>query len=242
MGTFAGLSRDLGPSILLAAAPAGLLAWLLDAQAGWQTGQVVVGLTAFGLLALSVAMAAHRSGATRFGTANRVTLVRTGLVCLAGGALWTGEQGITPSWSLAALIAPALLLDALDGPVARRRGEATTFGARFDLEIDTLLLLVLAALVWQSGRTGAWVLAIGLARYVFLAAGLAVPALRRSLPPSRRRRVICGLQGAVLWACLLPPTAPGIARVAAAGALVALLASFAIDVRRLLRAGSAVAS
>ena len=62
------------------------------------------------------------------------------------------------------------------------------FGARFDLEIDAWLILVLALLVWQSGRVGPWVLAIGLMRYVFVLASWYLPALRGPLPPSRRRQ------------------------------------------------------
>ena len=38
---------------------------------------------------------------------------------------------------------------------------ASAFGARFDMETDALLLLVLAALAWQFDKAGAWVLASG---------------------------------------------------------------------------------
>ena len=39
--------------------------------------------------------------------------------------------------------------------------------------------------------SNAWVLACGLMRYAFVAAGLLAPPLRRPLPPSRRRQAVC---------------------------------------------------
>ena len=74
------------------------------------------------------------------------------------------------------LAAIALATDAIDGRVARRTGTVSRFGARFDMETDAALLLVLSTYVARD--LGLWVLAIGLARYVFLAAKLALPWLR----------------------------------------------------------------
>ena len=42
------------------------------------------------------------------------------------------------------------LLDLVDGWVARRTGTASPFGARFDLETDAALILVLSWLVWRT--------------------------------------------------------------------------------------------
>lgn len=239
MPTLRDLPDDMIPSIALGALLTALLARLLEIGAGWATAQVVAGLAGYALLSLAVAGAAWRLDAARFGHANRLTLLRAGLVCLAGGALWAGGQTPHHDWSLATLVASALLLDALDGRIARRRGETSRFGARFDLEVDALLLLILALLVWHSGQAGVWVLAIGLMRYAFVLAGLAVPALRRPLAPSRRRQAVCALQGIALVVCLLPPVAPDLASGIAGGALIVLAWSFAIDARRLMaRRGS----
>ncbi|MDF2782538.1 MAG: CDP-alcohol phosphatidyltransferase, partial [Geminicoccaceae bacterium] len=138
-------------------------------------------------------------------------------------------------WTLAGLIAVALALDAVDGWLARRLQLVSSFGARFDLEVDALLLLILALLVWQAGRVDAWVLAIGLLRYGFVLAGRVQPWLGAPLPPSRRRKVVCAQQGVTLMLCLLPPVAPVLAGVLAATALAALVLSFAADVRWLAR-------
>ena len=45
---------------------------------------------------------------------------------------------------LVALATIALVLDGMDGQVARRTHTVTAMGARFDVEVDTFLLLVLS--------------------------------------------------------------------------------------------------
>jgi phosphatidylglycerophosphate synthase len=202
--------------------------WLLVQQADWRAAQVGTALASYAVLAVAVAIAAawHLNG-RGFGLANHITLLRTGLVCLVGGALLGG--GARVSWSLAGVIGIALALDAVDGWFARRLGLASRFGARFDLEIDALMILILSVLVWQTGRAGLWVLAIGGMRYAFVALGMIWPAARRPLPPSFRRKAACAVLGVLLLICLLPPTPPWLAHGVATLALISQLASFAID-------------
>ena len=200
----------------------------------------------------------------RFGPANLVTLGRAGLVCALAGSMVgsvagsvadsiagpaadslapasIGSQeralvrGMAPSWVPWLLAGLAALLDAVDGWLARRAHLASRFGARFDLEIDALLILVLSALAWRWERAGAWILASGAMRYVFVAAMSVRPWLGAPLPPSTRRKAVCALQVVSLLACLLPivPAAP--AQAVAARGLAALTLSFAIDIRWLWR-------
>ena len=105
--------------------------------------------------------------------------------------------------------AVALALDWVDGQVARRTHTESAFGARFDMEVDAFLILVLSV-VRRPRRSGAWVLAIGLARYLLLAAEQVLPWLRRPTPPRYWGKVVAALQGIVLT-------------VAAAGVLPTLL-------------------
>ena len=102
----------------------------------------------------------------------------------------------TPVALLVTLAAVALALDAVDGWVARRTGTATALGARFDGEVDAFLILALS--VYVAPAYGAWVLAIGAARYVFLAGEWLLPWMRAPLPPRRWRRVVAATQGVVL--------------------------------------------
>ena len=70
------------------------------------------------------------------------------------------------------------LLDGVDGWLARRHRIASAFGARFDMEIDALLILALSVLAWRHEKAGAWVVASGLLRYAFVAAGARAVAAR----------------------------------------------------------------
>jgi phosphatidylglycerophosphate synthase len=204
--------------------------------ADWAGAYVLAGLAGYAIVSvIVVARVGFGQGRAGFGIANQVTLLRAGLVCLASGALLAGGSLSASGWSLAALLAGALSLDAADGWLARRLRVASDFGARFDLEIDAWLILVLALLVWQSGRVGPWVLAIGLMRYGFVLASWCVPALRGLLPPSRRRQAVCVQQSVTLLVCLLPPVGSLFANVSAGLALLALLASFASDIIYLVR-------
>ena len=179
-------------------------------------------------------LALRHLGAKGLGLANRVTLARGALtafvLALAGAPAVVAEAWI----ALAAALA-ALMLDHVDGRLARARGETSAFGARFDMETDALLLLGLSVLVWQYDKAGAWVLAAGALRYVFVACGWVLPWLARPLPPRRRRQAVCVVQTAALLVALAPVVAAPVSAVVAAAGLAALVVSFAIDVLGLAR-------
>ena len=150
--------------------------------AGWVAG------TAYALVVWAVLRSAlRRSQALRFGPANGVTLARATLVgCVTAIVAQTLAER-EPVTALIVIAAVALALDAVDGQIARRTGTATALGARFDMEVDAFLILVLS--VYDSRAFGAWVLAIGLMRYAFVAAGRPLPWLRGRCPrPGRVRR------------------------------------------------------
>lgn len=171
--------------------------------------------------------------ATRFGAANIVTTVRSTLVGVITGLVVASFTTTVPVALLVGLIAPALLLDAVDGWVARRTGTATELGARFDMEVDAFLLLVLSAYVAQT--MGSWVLAIGLMRYSFVVAGWFLPWFRRQLPPRYWRKVVTAVQGIALTIAV-SGLLPGIDAVFVAVALALLVESFGRDVVWLVRA------
>lgn len=163
-----------------------------------------------------------------FGVPNAITLCRTVIVCVMAGIFVSGlvEQW---AWPMVVVAAVALILDGFDGWAARRFAISSRFGARFDMEIDALCLLVLSAMVAELDEACSFVLAIGLARYLFLAAGWVWPTLARPLPPSGRRKAICVVQGVVLTVCLAPIVPVLVAVPAAAIALALLVYSFTVD-------------
>jgi phosphatidylglycerophosphate synthase len=164
----------------------------------------------------------------RFGPANQVTTVRAALVALVAALAGQPPQPAIAA-AAAAIAVAGTAIDSLDGWLARRSGMTSEFGARFDLEIDALLILVLAILVWRHDKAGAWILLSGLLRYLFIAGGVLWSWLRRPLPPSRRRQAICVVQIAGLILALLPSMRAPVAASIAAASLSALMYSFAID-------------
>ncbi len=129
-----------------------------------------------------------------------------------------------------------MVTDGLDDWTARRSGTATNFGASFDMELHAFLVLPLAALVALSGKVEAWVVLIGLLRYLFVATGWLWPALSAKLPPSTRRQTVCLVQGVVLLVCLGPIVPAALGATAATAALALLVYFFSVDVRWLARA------
>jgi phosphatidylglycerophosphate synthase len=170
----------------------------------------------------------------RFGPANVVTSLRALLV--AGVAGLIGEpHSPAVAWAAVWLGLTATLLDGADGWLARRTGMHSRFGARFDVEIDALLIQVLAILAWRHGKAGGWVLFSGLLRYLFVAAGWALEWMRRPLSPTIRGKVTCIVQIGGLLIALSPIVSPPLSDLVAAIALIALTGSFAVDVNRLWR-------
>ena len=205
------------------------------------TSHVLLAVAPYAALgALLLTKLPHSQPGPGLGLGNRLTLARATLVLpLAAPALLPGEFTGEAYWWIVGLSSMALALDGLDGPLARRTGTESAFGARFDMELDAFLLLALSALLWRSGRVGSWVLLVGGLRYFFVLGGLLWSPLRGALPPSRRRKVVCAAQGIVLVICLAPVTRPTLATALAASALLLLVYSFVVDAWWLARrAGS----
>ena len=128
--------------------------------------------------------------------ASWVTLARATLVVGVAALAADSFAHDIPVALLVTLAAVALCLDPVDGWVARRTGTATELGARFDGEADAFLIFALS--VYVAPAVGTWVLAIGAARYLFLAGEWLAPWMRAPLPPRRWRRIVAAAQGIVL--------------------------------------------
>ncbi|MFJ9588964.1 CDP-alcohol phosphatidyltransferase family protein [Streptomyces acidicola] len=196
--------------------------------AGWLTG------LAFALATWAVLNRALRRTRPRsFGPANRVTLGRATLVGGITALVADSFQSSPPVSLFVGLTAVALILDGVDGKVARRTGTSTALGARFDMEVDAFLILVLS--VYVSMALGPWVLLIGLMRYGFVAAARVMPWLNGSLPHSMARKTVAAVQGVVLLAAASGWLPYGVTFALVAAALGSLLWSFGRDVAWLFR-------
>jgi phosphatidylglycerophosphate synthase len=196
--------------------------------AGWTVG-AVYGLGTAALLARAML----RTGTEAFGPADWVTLTRAtlvgGVAALAADAL-LGEPRTAVLVSTAVV---ALVLDGVDGQVARRTGTVSGFGARFDHEVDSFLAFVLGVFVASS--TGWWVLAVGGMRYAFVAAGWLWRPLRGQLPYRFWRKVVAAVQGVALVAAASGLLSPSSTLLVLAAAVALLLESFGRDVYWLWR-------
>jgi phosphatidylglycerophosphate synthase len=174
---------------------------LLAALAGTVGIGVAGGLTglAYGAAAaVLLSRALSRSGAAAPGPADLVTLARSVLV--GGIAALVVHSFVAPVsvGVLTALAVVALVLDAVDGRVARYTRTVSAVGARFDMEVDSVLVLLLSVYVARS--LGVWVVAIGSVRYMHWIAGRALPWLRGPVRPRYWCKVVAAVQGIVLTA------------------------------------------
>jgi phosphatidylglycerophosphate synthase len=191
---------------------------------GWLVG-IACGVTTNVLLAGGLT----RSGAARLGPADWVTLARATIV--AGvAALMIADAFVrsAPVTTLVVLAVIALVLDAVDGLVARRTRTASAVGARFDMEVDAFLIFVLS--VYVARTVGPWVLAIGAARYTFVAAGWLLPWLRAATPPRYWCKVVAAIQGIVLTIAVADVLPTPIIDAVLTVALALLAESFGRDV------------
>ena len=174
----------------------------------------------------------------RFGAANTVTLLRVALVAGVAGLI-----GETPSdrvaWLAAVFVTVVALLDGLDGWLARRSVQQSAFGARFDMETDAALILILSMLVWHHEKAGVWALTCGLMRYGFVVAGWILPWVAGPLRSTLRGKSIAIAQLVGLGVALLPVVPVPISDIVAAITLALLVWSFAVDIAWLKRQATA---
>ncbi len=167
-----------------------------------------------------------------FGWANRTTLVRSALVVpLVAWAPFLSSSDSAGLWFYAVACLFALILDGADGKVARATNSHSEFGARFDMELDALFILGLCVAVSALGKAGIWVLALGLMRYLFVAASYYLVWLNQPLPESFRRKTVCVWQVVTLMVAVVPPIPITFASITLAVALMLLAWSFYLDVR-----------
>lgn len=222
--------------------------WVVAGVAVLVVVQALVGLSVAGWIAgiaylvvstVLLTVGLSRRSMARLGSANAVTATRSMLVGVVTALTVTSFTQPVPAAAVLAFTVPALLLDAVDGWVARRTRDESALGGRFDMEVDAFLLLVLGA--FDVATLGWWVLAIGLMRYAYVAVGWAVPWLRATVPPRYWRKVVAAVCGIALTLGASGLAPRPVAVVAIGIALALLVESFGRDVIWLFRNRSASA-
>lgn len=179
-------------------------------------------------------MTSWTSGALHLTPADRITLIRAVLGVGCAVLVLLTYLGVVPwrGWALFLLAVPTTALDGVDGAVARRTDTVTARGSRWDMEVDSAVLLVLSiALV----PVAPWALGIGLARYLFWLGGLLRPAWLKPLPFRQSRQLIAAFQAVALVGALAPFVPVWGARALTAVALLLLVFSFVRDIHFLER-------
>ena len=166
-----------------------------------------------------------------FGLCNAITLVRLAMTSALLVLFFTpGAPQAQTIWLAFAVAVVSLSLDGVDGWAARRANLTSGFGARFDMEVDSALALVLALLACDLGHSGPWIVALGLPHYLFVAAGQVFPWLRADLPERFSRKAVCVLQIGVLVALLAPIVPQLLGTIFGLVAVLAVLWSFGRDI------------
>jgi phosphatidylglycerophosphate synthase len=232
--------KDALPTILLATilgllATAALLG-VVSATAGLGAAGWIAGLATGSAATALIVTARMRSDQPAIHPADWVTLTRAVLIAGVAGLVADSFVRPLPVTALVTLSAVALVLDAVDGQVARRTGTATPLGARIDGETDAFLILLLSIAV--SRDYGGWVLVIGAARYALLLAGWLIPWLAAPLPPRYWGKVVAAVQGIVLTVAASGLVDRRTGMIAVAGALLLLAESFGRAVIWLYRTGA----
>ncbi len=166
-----------------------------------------------------------------FGPGNALTLTRGLALAMAGGFLLTPEPEGPIRWAPPVLYTGAIVADLFDGVLARRANFSTLLGARLDIDLDGLGVLIAALLAVHLGQLPAWFIPAAFARPLF-SFGVWWRARHgcsaHHLPTSRHRKLLAGVQmgflSAALWpvlerdsltvvgVCVLIPTLVGFAR------------------------------
>jgi len=71
------------------------------------------------------------------------------------------------SLELFAILGFAVTLDVVDGWLARRFNQQSTFGMYFDMETDALYVLLVCVYLYLQDMAGAWIIIPGILRYVY---------------------------------------------------------------------------
>jgi phosphatidylglycerophosphate synthase len=209
---------------------------VVSARAGLGVAGWIVGLATGSAATALLVTARMRSDQPAIFPADWVTLTRALLIAGVAGLVADSFGRPVSVTALVTLSSVALVLDAVDGQVARRTGTATPLGGRLDGEVDAFLILLLS--IYVSQDYGSWVLVIGAARYVLLLAGWLIPWLAAPLPLRYWGKVVAAVQGIVLTVAASGLPGRLVGMIAVAAALLLLAESFGRNVIWLYRTGA----
>lgn len=209
-----------------------VIAWIRDDPETVFAGVSIAFAMYFVVLWLSYRRAARAIDEPTFTLASAITAFRGAAAVLLGAFLVGAWPMGVMSWLPAILVVITTVVDWLDGYVARRLDAVSTFGAEFDVEIDSFAVLIGTIVAVRLGVAPAIFIAIGLFRYGFLLGQWI--RLRRDLPvfdlpPRSRRKYVGALAMIAVFLVVVPVFPTTVTYLLATAALVPLTYSFGID-------------
>ena len=122
------------------------------------------------------------------GPANWITSLRLlGILAIP----WMVE--IMCPWCLTAYILGVLAVDGLDGYLARKTNTVSYFGAIFDRESDAFYVWLVCCTLFVTQQMPAWVLLIGMLRYVYVLVLIFIKEPEQPEIKTRRAQVIAAI-------------------------------------------------
>jgi phosphatidylglycerophosphate synthase len=166
-------------------------------------------------------------------TADRVTMLRLGfgsaaVVLIVAAELAMRVDAAFPGYRalLTGLLVVAVVSDFFDGRVARS-AQASRFGAEWDMQNDAAFAMLLSVAALAFVEVHAWVILIGLARYLFV---LAVPRAHEDIATPRAYemfgKTVCAVAVLTLAGVVADGASGAAAQIALGIALGAILGSF----------------
>lgn len=138
------------------------------------------------------------------GIANYITLLRGGCICIMSGFV-----GSSLNLPLACLYLGVVVLDVVDGFVARSTNHISVFGEKMDTECDALGMFVATLICVQQQQLPLAYVFVGLFRYFFVLHLLGRRNKKSfALPPSNFRRFLAGLHMIFIAISLFPMVKP----------------------------------
>ncbi len=148
---------QLGHAITLSLA--GGISW-------WSHSTVILAI--FGLASFTIFITIHYRAVTHLrplgGYANWVTASRCLALIVALLMLRTSEPGL----SLKITLVLVLILDGMDGFLARKLNTTSEFGGHFDMETDAFFVMSLSTFLAIVIPNLAWIMIVGMWRYIYV--------------------------------------------------------------------------
>ncbi len=211
----------------------GIWAWGSAAQWLLQTGLLwtLVTYEARGYLPLN-RKDSETSLYSELGLANRLTILRGGLIACTGGFLFQRMPAEDLAFIPAGSYALSAIIDRLDGFAARKTGQVSQMGMELDTVFDALGLAIAPLLAVWYGKIHWSYLLVSCAYYLFKYGqryrqknGLPLFALK----PKLSRRAIAGFQMGFIAVVLFPMFQPPATRIAGFAFMLPVLTGFLID-------------